>query len=74
MKVQLFTFDGDEVTEAVLIPEFNAPPQVVFWGTRVFAYNDVSTHETVRYREAFFYALPDNLDNANARVLVSDGS
>lgn len=75
MKIHLNTEDGRSVLgEDLLIPEFNTPPHVIIWGSRVFAYDSVSVGLVTQYREAFTYYLPDSVDGAKASVLVSDGS
>lgn len=75
MKIHLCTAEGKSVLEENhLIPDFNEPPQVIFWGTRVFAYDSISVHDVVQYREAFAYSLPDVLDGAKESNLKSDGS
>lgn len=58
MKVNLFTRDGGFVHSAE-IPDYNDPPEIVFWGTRAFRLN---AHDGKQYRfvEAFAYFLPEH--------------
>jgi hypothetical protein len=51
MRVELFTRDGGFVVAGVL-PPFGEPPEVLFWGARVFRHD----HDG-RYVEAFAFAL-----------------
>lgn len=75
MKIHLSTQEGKSVLgEDHLIPDFDCPPQVIFWGTHVFVYDSISPREVVQYREAFAYSLPDVLDGAKASNLASDGA
>lgn len=58
MKIKLETRDGSHVHEQE-IPPFNEPPQVIFWGIRVFQMHAVEKRPNgyTIYRECFAYAL-----------------
>lgn len=63
MKVQLLTREGKFVADK-LIPPFNAWPEVVLWGERVFVFftNQVGT-DVGQYREAFAVAIVEPSDS-----------
>lgn len=54
MKIALMTADGDLVHEEE-IPDFEQPPLVILWGTRVFSRSEFDLYV---YLECFAYALP----------------
>lgn len=53
---------GDAVPGAlvtsVTIPAFARPPDILLWGDRVFAFNDLSLEGEPIYVEAFAYVVP----------------
>jgi hypothetical protein len=55
-EVELFTRDGGFVV-AGLLPLFNEPPEVLFWGTRVFRHD-----RDGRYVEAWAFTLLPELE------------
>jgi hypothetical protein len=61
MRVELFTQDGGFVVAGVL-PPFNAPPEVLFWGERVFRHD-----RDGRYVEAFSFALLPQMETTTGR-------
>jgi hypothetical protein len=59
MKVKLYTRGDGFVTEGEL-PPYNEPPEVLFWGERVFVrdpWRVDNSDEWVRYTEAWSTAL-----------------
>lgn len=75
MRIHLNTKEGRSVLgEDHLIPNFNEPPYVIMWGTRIFIYDPISVQSVVQYREAWVYSLPESLDGLRASNLVSDGA
>jgi hypothetical protein len=54
-EVRLYTKDGHFVHKG-MIPPFNEPPDVIFWGSRHFKFSEESGNAWF-YKECFGYAL-----------------
>ena len=62
MKIKLVTA-AKELVAVHTIPPFNAPPDIIMWGVRVFSKTDASEGQSdgtfmYVYVEGFAYAIP----------------